>query len=299
MQKKKYVITDKINFLLFSFIILINIFQFFLLPFYLLPQNQLWALSIVLLIPFNNTMWFLIHEAIHRNLNSNSRLNEYMGRILSIVFGASFQGLTFGHMLHHGLNRRWESEFYDKSVETTISAKAKYYFKIFFGVYLTEVIGSLVLCFFSKGTVSKIMSFHDMYNSQLRSQIENYFYRRDRIIKLRTDMYISAIFFTSSLLIFGKLWPVFFAIIILRAISISLMDNIFHYGTPPDNSIPGKQVKANKLLSLIILNANYHGTHHSHPDIPWIRLPHESGEPELHEKFFESMRGQFNGPILQ
>ncbi len=299
MQRIRYAITDKINICLFSFIIMVNLFQFFWLPVYLLSQDTRWGLSILLLVPLNNTMWFLIHEAIHHNLNSNNKVNELMGRALSVMFGASFFVLSFGHIMHHGLNRKWESEFYKKDSGRFV--KAKYYFKIFFGIYFTEVLGSLIMAFFKKDRVFRIAAVHDGYSEELQDKMENYFYKKDRIKKLEIDICLSVIFFISSLMMFGKFWPVFFAIIILRAVSISFMDNVFHYGTPADNSVPGKQVRAARLVSMMLLNGNYHGIHHSRPDIPWVFLPYETehyGCRFNNETLARSMLMQLNGPNM-
>jgi fatty acid desaturase len=242
-------------------------------------------------------MWFLIHEAIHRNLNSNKQVNEFMGRILSILFGASFHGLSFGHIIHHSLNRKWESEYSNNAPDYL--SRAKYYFKIFFGVYLVEVTGSLLLGFFNKKTVLSVISVHQDYSEQLQNQIDNFFYKKNRIGMVRTDMSLSIILFTVSAFLFGKFWPLFIALILIRAISISYMDNIFHYGTPEDNSVPGKVVRAGRMVELFILNGNYHGIHHSNPTIPWNKLPLEAkmNNYDYNESFSESFIAQLNGPI--
>lgn len=239
-------------------------------------------------------MWFLIHESIHRNLHSSAKLNEYGGRILGIMFGASFHILSFGHLMHHKLNRQWESEIYPEG--TGLGGKAKYYIKLLFGVYFTEMITSLIMFLMNKRTVSWIAKAND-----LQEPVETYFYRKERLAKLRTDMLLMTMFFGGAIYAFGTNWPVLAAIILLRAISVSLMDNIFHYDTPADNSVPGKEVRANKLVSWFILNGNFHGTHHSNPKVPWKYLPYAATpqlNPSSRENFCQSLIRQFQGPRI-
>ncbi len=59
----------------------------------------------VVLLRITNVHWHLIHEAAHRILFSQSRLNEHAGYWLSVFFFSSFNALRFGHLLHHRTNR--------------------------------------------------------------------------------------------------------------------------------------------------------------------------------------------------
>ncbi len=299
MHKMGYKIPDKYNFVLFLMVLSVSIFQLFALPLYLLPKNIYWAILIIPLIPFNNMMWFLIHEAIHKNLNTNQKLNELGGRILSIFFGASFCLLSFGHLMHHQMNRHWESEYYNAE-KNNFRLKIKYFLKLFFGVYFTELLSSYALFLLNKKTLFRAAILHHDYTPEIGNQIDNYFYKRERIKKLRLDMSISFLLFLASLLVYNIYWPVLIAIIVFKAISISLMDNVFHYNTPYDNSIAGKEVAANKLVRIFILNGNYHGIHHNNPKVPWTALPQEAERLGLKANgtFTGSMLMQFEGPKL-
>jgi hypothetical protein len=43
----------------------LNLYQFYLLPIFLLPRGENWAWSLAPLVLLTNPFWSLIHEAIH------------------------------------------------------------------------------------------------------------------------------------------------------------------------------------------------------------------------------------------
>lgn len=45
--------------------LVVNLYQFFFLPLWLLPQNPAWALTLIPPAAFNTPLWCLIHEAMH------------------------------------------------------------------------------------------------------------------------------------------------------------------------------------------------------------------------------------------
>lgn len=294
----EYKIPNGLNALLTSAVILVHLLQFFLLPLFLLPQSMLWALIIVPLIPFNNMTWFLIHEAIHKNLNSNGAINQFVGRLLSVLFGASYQVLSFGHLMHHHLNREWESEYYTPRAGNEAVTKVSYYFKLLFGVYLAEFIAGLALLLLPRKLALSLARSQLGHDQDLLTRVDNFFYKSERITKLRLDMLLVLGFLALSFVAYGTYWAVLVGLIVLRALSISLMDNVFHYDTPADNSVAGKIVSASRLAAFFILNGNYHGLHHARPKLPWNHLPHEAQKHGLQvsESLAESLWLQFHGP---
>ncbi|MBZ0218642.1 MAG: hypothetical protein K8F25_18950, partial [Fimbriimonadaceae bacterium] len=67
-------------------IVLLNLWQFFVLPLFLLPLSIYWALTLIPVILATTTHWSLIHEAVHGHLFPKKRLNELTGRGLAILF---------------------------------------------------------------------------------------------------------------------------------------------------------------------------------------------------------------------
>src|SRR5947207_5347376 len=98
-------ITAEANIALAAAQLLVNLFQFFILPLFLLPASRWWALALLPVAALNNPYWSLIHEAIHDLLHPSRRVNRAAGRALALFFGAPFLVLRLSHLLHHKLNR--------------------------------------------------------------------------------------------------------------------------------------------------------------------------------------------------
>ena len=107
-------------------LILIQIFQMFVLPCMLYGHSSL-GLLVIPLILTGTMLWSLIHEAIHRLFLPTASINDGWGRVMGIFFGASFDVLKFGHVMHHRYNRDWESEYYDPTKKSFLRANIEYY----------------------------------------------------------------------------------------------------------------------------------------------------------------------------
>src|SRR5438093_10191813 len=97
----KLVIPEVFNYALAGLCIFLNLFQFFILPLYLLPKSIWWGVSLIPIACLNNPFWALLHEAIHDLLNSSGRINLAFGRLFSIFFGLQFDVLRLTHHFHN------------------------------------------------------------------------------------------------------------------------------------------------------------------------------------------------------
>lgn len=253
---------------------------------------------IVALIPLNTPLWSIIHEAIHRNFHPDRMINENAGRCLAIVFGASFHVLRFGHLMHHQFNRAWESEFYRPDRVTPIAAWAGHYFKILGGLYLTEVFTSFVIALLPLRLTLKLgpRIFPDVRQHRA---IANLLVKDGTIEKIRTDCALIAALYILAFAAYGNAWPALLLLLGGRALIISLMDNAYHYGTPLDNSVTAKELKAAPWIERFILSFNYHQTHHENPHLPWIKLSsyHQAHNRPFSGNLIQSLLIQFKGPM--
>lgn len=281
------------NSLIVSFIVGFHLFVFVILPIFLLPLSLFWALVLVPLAWVNTTHWGLIHEATHKLLHSESKTNEYMGRGPAIMLGASFHVLRFGHLMHHKLNRKWQSEFVK---EQTVNSKFKYYATLMGGLYVTEILSTLVMAALPR-KVFMALSRKGMLAGEPEVNIagERYFYERGNIKAVRHDTMLIIAIYGIAFYLYGAMFAVLLAFIAIRSFMISFMDNIYHYDTPVDNSKAGKDLYLPKWLSALVLNSNYHETHHKNPQIAWRDLPnaHQGFDGSL---FAHGIK-QFRGPI--
>lgn len=235
-----------------------------------------WLIPVFVLATISH--WALIHEAVHGHLHRSRGVNEAVGRLLSILFLAPFDGLRFGHLSHHALNARAvdRPELYDPARRSRAAATVQYYFRLLCGLYLVEV---------ASGPLSLLP------RRMLRPVVRGLFYegepeagpmadRAERVLlapatlrRLRVDALVILMLISLAFWVHGSAWPVLVGAILGRAFVVSLMDNAPHYQGALADPGQGYDLRAPGPLAPLVLNTNLHGTHHRHPYLPWHALP--------------------------
>jgi fatty acid desaturase len=275
--------------------------QMFVLPYYLLPNNVWWGLVVVPLAALSNPLWALVHECVHDAFHPKAKVCRFAGRFLSILFGSPFQVLRSTHLSHHKFNRsplEKGTEMYAADQTSRFRATVKYYSYILCGVYLLEVASALLFLMPKK--------FIDRFNGRLLEHGDRQekwlaykFLKDGRLNEMRVDGLAIVILYGASAIVYRRHW-VFFAIMVgLRALLISLMDNIYHYGTPLKVTISGHNLFLPRYLSAGLLHFNYHRVHHAHPNMPWTELPrlYAHTAQNFDDQFSVALFRQFRGPL--
>jgi fatty acid desaturase len=116
---------------------------------------------------------------------------------------------------------------------------------------------------------------------------------------IRLDVLATAAFWTAAGLCWGERAWMFAAFLGLRAVGISLTDNLHHYGTPLGDRLFATDLSAPRWLARVLLDFQLHGVHHRHPSVPWHRLAAQFAAEggSTHGSWFEALRRQLRGPI--
>lgn len=264
----------------------------------LLNLSVWYALLLLPLLMMSSLHWGLIHEGIHKNLLPDAEDNDRTSRLLGILMGASFHVLRFGHLMHHKLNRDWHSERIENS---SLGARAYYYANLFFGLYLGEVITSLLFTLLPQ---KRFMQFARATFLKGYEEVaiagERFFFQRGNVEHVRNDMMASLAIYGGAFWFYGAHWPVLLGFLFARAMVISFLDNIYHYATPADNSKAGKELVLPEFASLFLLRSNFHETHHLNPEVPWHALPqvHVQQGRCFDGPWMLHARLQLNGPVV-
>lgn len=274
------------------------VFQLIILPLWLADHALAMTALAGMLIVLNMPYWSLIHEAIHNNLHPDRRANMLMARGMSILFGASFPVLRFGHLMHHQYNRTWESEFYDPHQTAAWRAWLNHYFKMLGGIYLIEVGTSFAIALTPRPLMKKaeILFFPD---EKHRQAVSNALLKPKTVRAIRLDCLVIIGVYGLSALLYGAHWPILALILAGRAVIISIMDNAYHYGTPLDNSVAAKELRLPPPCEKFVLYFNHHLTHHHNTAAPWTAL----GEQQTRQAnpytqgLIPALIAQFKGPI--
>ncbi len=266
---------EKVNFSLAAIQVFANLFQLFILPLYLLEKGIHWSWVIIPISILNNPFWALIHEAIHDVFSSSSRTNAAAGRLLSIFFGSPFHVLRLTHLSHHKFNRsplEKGTEVYDPVRSSKLRANFSYFFYIFCGLYLLEVFSTLVFFLPPKSFERLGRRLVDCGNAQ-EKWLAAKFMDAKTVREIRIDGLAILLLFGLSAFCYGAHWRVFASLLALRMFLISFMDNVYHYGTTLNVTVSGHNLWLPRILSVWILNFNFHRVHHRNPAASWQQLP--------------------------
>ena len=264
----------KLNFSLATIQVFVNVFQFFILPLCLLQKNMHWSLVIIPISALNNPFWALIHEAIHDLFSSSSGTNVAAGRLLSLFFGSPFHVLRVTHLSHHKFNRsplEKGTEVYDPARWSKRRANFTYFFYIFCGLYLLEVFSTLIFFLPTAGFYRLGRGLVDHGNAQ-EKWLANKFMDAKTVSEIRIDGIAILLIFGLSAFCYGMHWRVLVSILAMRMFLISFMDNVYHYGSTLNVTTSGHNLWLPRVLSVLILNFNFHRVHHRNPAVPWPKL---------------------------
>ncbi len=290
-----------LNYALAAMHIVVNNFQFFILPLYFLPKSAWWALILVPFAVLNNALWALIHECIHDLFHSSNRVNLAVGRLLAIFFGSPFQILRLTHLSHHKFNRspvEKGTEIYDPEEVSRVQANFRYFFYILCGLYVLEV--SSTFLFFLPPNVfrklgQRLMDRGDIQEKWLARKFKNDKWLRE----IRIDGVAILLIFGLSVFCYREHWQLLVSLLIVRTFLISFMDNVYHYRTPLYITVSGHNLWLPRIFSTLLLNFNLHRVHHSDPSVPWTKLPEVFAQhsERFDGNFFTAALHQLYGPV--
>jgi len=275
--------------------------QLFMLPVYLIPKNIWWCLALVPIAALNNPLWALMHECIHDAFHASAFINRAAGRWLSILFGSPFQILRLTHLSHHKFNRsplEKGTEMYDPRETSRLMAGFKYYFYILCGVYLLEVCSAL-LFILPKNVFHQFGTHLLQQGDRQEKWLAGKFLNDESFMEIRCDGLAILLLYSVSAFCYRGHWLLFVGSLAARALLISLMDNVYHYGTPLKVTISGHNLSLPRIVATGLLNFNLHRIHHAHPNVPWTGLPllYAQSADYCDEGFLIALLRQFRGPL--
>ena len=224
---------------------------------------------------------------------------------MSVLFGAPFSILRFGHLLHHRVNR----STIDRSEIFTLGKRKKwitsilYHYNLLIGLYLAELFSNLLILLPVK-RIEKLIkprllasSTHQNILHQTRKQLLS----GKHLWLNRLESLFILTLFTSSFIAYNTYAWCLCLFLILRGVAISYWDNAFHYGTEINNKDAAFNLSLPTWYANSILNFNYHQTHHRYPYLPWTELPtaFKQNSGNYDGKYWPISLRQLNGPIYR
>lgn len=297
-------IPTKANLALTALLTLAAAWQLYILPLWLLPHGAWWLLSLAPLALLANGHWFLTHEAFHFGLHPRREINDALGRWLAVLFGAPYDAVRFGHLMHHRFNGIIidRPELYDPAETPGWAAWPAYYLQLFGGFYFQEM-ASYLLFIAGPGAMraqlERMFDDRDPAQAEIKRLALKQLANPKAIRRGRLEAAGFAAMTALALWAYGPWWPALAAVFLARAALISFANNLPHYGTSARDVRYGLNLREPAWLRALHLNFYHHRSHHHDPSVPWIRLPaaHAAAGEQFDLTVWRAARAQLRGPV--
>jgi fatty acid desaturase len=227
-----------------------------------------------------NSVYSIIHEAEHRMLHSNPRVNDTLGTIMALFFPAPYHLIRHGHLCHHRFNRS-DHEAFDLYFEGDLPVvKWIKFYGIITGVYWVTVamanIAVLVCPFLLK---RKFLEF----DQPIAEFVDSLDERQWRLIRI--EALLAVALHTSIVLFMGIPLLNYFLVYFGFGFSWSAMQYVHHFGTERHVLRGTRNLWLFAPVDLLWLHHNWHLTHHQQPTVPWLYLRRLGRAQDPHREF--------------
>lgn len=273
---------------------------------YLFEHNESIWIKTIAAISFgliNNTIFSLLHEAVHGVLFNSRTLNNGFGRFLAAFFPTTFTLQQAFHLGHHRRNRTDHEIFDQYYPKDDIWMKRAIIYLLLTGFYWpSSPIANLIFLFcpwmfeskkFRKNELMKDSSFDSMMSVFDRRSLPKNKIRLEILLSLTIQVAIIILCDISFLT-----WIICYYSFAIFWSSLQYTD---HAWSKRDIREGAWNLKVSPLTEKIFLNYHYHLIHHRHPNLPWIHLPKfvesKDPRPSFWEIYFKLWKGPT--PIIE
>lgn len=215
-----------------------------------------------------NSVYSIVHEAEHRVLHPNPRINDLLGATMALFFPAPYHLIRQGHLGHHRRNRSDDEAFDLYFEDDSPLLKRLELYGILTGFYwLTVVLSNIAVLVLPFIFQRRFFEF-DRPSAAFMDSLNPAYWR---IIRIEAVCAIGL----HALIVWGlEIPPLAYAIVYCGfGISWSAMQYVHHFGTQRDVLCGARNLWLFAPVDWVWLHHNWHLTHHKHPTVPWIHLP--------------------------
>lgn len=263
-------IPEKLNILIF----LVTIPTLWLLLWSASHLSLAWGLLAALLFAhFNNTVFALLHEAVHGSFSTNRLRNNLFGVLCAAVFPTSFRMQRVAHLGHHQRNRT-DQDLYDYYLPDQSRGLRN------FQLYAGNLMGLYWFCIPLSNLIYLLTPW--LYTSKWFIQGPARILGFEPYVKEIAQQGVWRIWLECALALVYQL-VVWFALDLnwqggllcywIFALHWSALQYVDHAWSPRDVINGAWNLRVSRPARLLALNYHYHLAHHQQPDVPWLYLP--------------------------
>jgi fatty acid desaturase len=234
-------------------------------------DQMLWlGLAALLFSLVMQTGFSLLHEAEHRKLHSNRKINDGLGFICATMFPGSYQLMTVAHLNHHKVNRS-DAELVDyiRPGESALLKSVQYYSFITGLIWLAAPLMTLFICLTPSSLLARAFAKgEDHWLSRYLA-----FTQSCGAGKARQETCIGLLLWVGAWLALGLNWQAVAMCYAAFAFSWSSQQYVYHVRTPRHLIEGAYDLKLWWPVQWLYLHFNFHLSHHRATNVPWLHMP--------------------------
>lgn len=244
----------------------------------------------------NNTVFALLHEAVHGNFSPSRRINAAAGWLFAAMFPTSFTVQRVSHVGHHRRNRT-DAELYDYVLPGQSRwLKTYWIYCLLTGGYWSIIpVAGLVylLCpwaFRSRGFIegpARWWGFEPFVRDIAREPIGAIWPQYAFTFAFQTVLFWAL----------GLTWQAWLACWWAFGVNWCSVQYTDHAWSRRDVIEGAWNLKRWRLTQALFLNYNLHLVHHRQPGLPWSELPAHVSSVEAMPSFWSIYRRLWLGPL--
>jgi fatty acid desaturase len=256
-----------------------------------------WLFSLI-----NNTLFSLMHEAVHGLAATSFGINRLIGTIASWTFPTSLSLQHAAHMGHHRRNRT-DEELYDYYLpgQSRLKRSLWLYAGNLFGMYwLSVVLSNLLLLVAPWAYRSSI--FVERFGPALGFGAYLQDLKKVTTLRLWLEVALAFAYQAAVFLLLDLHWLPTLLCYVCFALHWSVLQYADHAWSAREVRSGAWNLRVLAPSRWLALNYHYHQAHHQYPEIPWYRLPEyvdpASPQPAFWQIYFSLWKGVRPAPPM-
>jgi fatty acid desaturase len=263
-------------------------------------ESIVWILLAVFVFAFiNNTVFSLLHEAVHGIFHPNLTVNEWAGRILAAFFPTGFTLQRIAHLGHHRRNRT-DAELFDYyKPGDNLLAKYFQWYGILTGIYwLIPPLASLLFLITPVPLLKRIMELSKSSDLSYQTSADGMLsgYKSAPFGRIKLEILFSILVQAAIIYFLDLNWIGWLACYAAFGFNWSSLQYTDHAFSKRDVYEGAWNLRVNKVVQYIFLNYHHHKVHHLNPTISWLYLGDHIDEDEFRPSFMEIYLKMWRGP---
>ena len=245
-----------------------------------------------------NTLFSLMHEAVHGYLFSDRVMNERAGFILAAFFPTSFTFQRAMHLGHHRRNRT-DAEMFDLYYpEDSKFLKWAQLYGIFTGPYwlLVPLSATLVALFpwLNNPSVKARLNWHWLERTGIFAMMSGL--SRVDMRSIQVEVIGAILLHVSFFYFLGTNSIGWLSCYLAFAVSWGALQYADHAFSVRDIRNGAWNLRVSLPIQMIFLNYHLHLAHHQNPQVPWFYLPRFVQDGERQPTFWQIFLAMLKGP---